>query len=100
VQWTPDYFQATLIELQSKLLEQSFQNLHTLKGQLARSLASKSVLLTPPLRCSLIPTFLQWAVRCYRRPREHYVLILTVKRLFGLQDYPTISTLLWLYADA
>jgi hypothetical protein len=56
-----------------------------LKGQLTCGLASKSVPLTLPLRCFLIPTFLQWAVRGYRRPREHYVLVFTIEILFELQ---------------
>jgi hypothetical protein len=54
----PGYFQTILVELQSKLLEQSFVNIHILKGQLACGLASKSVLLTLPLRCFLISTIL------------------------------------------
>jgi hypothetical protein len=64
-----------------------------------RNLASKSVLLTLPLRCDQILSFLHSVTCCYRRP-ELSILILTIEILFELQDYLKISMLLPLYADA
>lgn len=66
---------------------------------MARGLASKSVLITLPLRCDLIPTFLYSVKRYYRRTMDHYILVLTAKILFELQGYLTISALSSLYAE-
>jgi hypothetical protein len=58
----------------------------------SRGLASISVLLTLLLRCCLISTFLQFRVRCYRRPANHYILVLAVDILLESQRCSTIST--------